>query len=279
MEHQALAAAGASKLQVVDPAKFPPGLAENGTLAEITHEARNIISALGVCCDLLKAPGVLTTPNQHLAGDLRIVVAACRHLVEKLCALENNFSQAAHPAPVYSSPLGVSRKDTYWEELPPMPINDLAWELERNRELLAALAGPAVTLSVECHGAALPVSLSSEDLTRILVNLVKNAVEAMPRGGRILLSLREAAAGPGQVAGVILNVEDSGTGIPPAALERIFEAGYTTRSTEGNAKSSHRGQGLAITRSILQSAGGAIRAANRDPLGACFQIELPVRPV
>ena len=122
-----------------------------------------------------------------------------------------------------------------------------------------------------------------EDLTRILVNLVKNAVEAMPRGGRIRLTTSEAPAGPDQNACVLLNVEDNGPRIPLSSLERIFDTGYTTRSIEtdgyGTWNPEHHGLGLSITRSLVERAGGRIHAANRDPLGTCFQIELPARAV
>ena len=59
----------------------------------------------------------------------------------------------------------------------------------------------------------MPVRMSGEDLTRILVNLVKNAVEAMPAGGRIQLSLRESPTEPGADPWLTLNVEDNGPGI------------------------------------------------------------------
>ena len=67
--------------------------------------------------------------------------------------------------------------------MPAEPIDNLAAELLANRNLLAALAGPSIALTVDAEGGALPVRLTGEDLTRMLVNLVKNAAEAMP-GGR-----------------------------------------------------------------------------------------------
>jgi signal transduction histidine kinase len=105
----------------------------------------------------------------------------------------------------------------------------------------------------------------------------------MVTGGRIRLVLRESPAEPGADPWLTLNIEDNGPGIPREALESIFEAGYTTRSkadaANGKAgwRCEHRGLGLSITRSIVEAAGGRIQAANRDPSGACFQIELPVR--
>jgi signal transduction histidine kinase len=76
-------------------------------------------------------------------------------------------------------------------------------------------------------------------------------------------------------------IEDNGPGIPLEALEKIFASGYTTRSKSDAGKGgwplSHRGLGLAITRSIVEAAGGRVFAANRENGGARLEIELPVR--
>jgi signal transduction histidine kinase len=72
-------------------------------------------------------------------------------------------------------------------------------------------------------------------------------------------------------------VEDNGPGIPGTALEKIFESGYTTSATPEGLTASHHGLGLAITRSIVEAAGGRIHAFRREPAGARFEIELPVR--
>jgi signal transduction histidine kinase len=168
-----------------------------------------------------------------------------------------------------------------WELAPAEPITNLAAEMLANRNLLAALAGPAIALTLDIEGGALPVQLSAEDLTRVLVNLVKNAAEAMPGGGRIQLALREQPAEAGTSAGLALTIEDNGPGIAPEALERVFESGYTTRSqgeaANGGRPAGHRGLGLAISRAIVESAGGRMQAANRPTGGARFTLELPLR--
>ena len=84
-----------------------------------------------------------------------------------------------------------------WDLLPAVPVANLAAELLANRNLLSALAGPAIALTVDADGGARPVRLTGEDLTRVLVNLVKNAAEAMPGGGRIHIGLRERPRGSG----------------------------------------------------------------------------------
>ncbi len=265
------------------------------SLAELAHDARNMVTALGLYCDLLEEPGVLPFPYAHYGSELRLVAAASRSLVERMVALDGRTvaeadstasgfaamgrgsASASMPVPSADRGLEASRR---WEILPAEPVDNLAVELAANRNLLCALAGPAIVLTMNAQGGDRPVRLTAEDLTRVLVNLVKNAAEAMPNAGSIQIALSERTAGDA-TAWLVLTIDDSGPGIPADSLERIFSSGYTTRSqTEVGSASppaTHRGLGLAITRSIVESAGGHIFAANRDKGGARFVIELPAR--
>jgi signal transduction histidine kinase len=268
---------------------------EGESMADVAHDARNMVTALGLYCDLLEEPGVLNPSYHHYANELRLVATASRRLVEKLLALDqrlgpvagisnSTFSGAARTG---GEATGASRpeRSRRWDLMPALPIDNLAEELMANRNLLAALAGPSVTLTVDVAGGAQPVRLNGEDLTRILVNLVKNAAEAMPEGGSIQLGLRERMDATGIAEGLTLTVSDSGPGIPKNALDKIFDSGYTTHSAQrqGERPASHRGLGLSITRSIVEAAGGSIHAAHREAgeacfeRGACFEIDLPVR--
>jgi signal transduction histidine kinase len=268
------------------------------SLAEVAHDARNMVTALGLYCDLLEEPGVLTPSFQHYASELRLVATASRRLVEKLLALDSRLDAHLVPDTGLFSDLGAARTEAEprgagrlelarrWELLPPEPIDNLAGELLANRNLLSALAGPSIALTVDVEGGALPVRLTGEDLTRILVNMVKNAAEAMPAAGRIAISLHEFHAGAKLPPWLLLTIEDNGPGIPIEALDKIFDSGYTACSSGASGPgdtgpsgwpASHRGLGLSITRSIVESAGGHIHAANRVPSGACFKIELPIR--
>ncbi len=260
-------------------------------LAEVAHDARNMVTALGLYCDLLEEPGVLEPTFLHYGSELRLVAAASRRLVEKLVALdtfaipEEELSNGAADA-VGSAMADETRSSGVenargWILLPARPIASLRAELEANQSLLAALAGASISLTLNAEDGALPVSLTGEDLTRVLVNLVKNAAEAMSETGCITLALHEFHAGDDAAPWLVLTVEDNGPGIPQPALGVVFEAGYTTSpkiSNEiGGRGRTHRGLGLSSTRSIIEAAGGRIHAANREHGGARFVIELPVR--
>src|SRR5262249_44655027 len=97
----------------------------------------------------------------------------------------------------------------------------------------------------------------------VTVNLLLNALDAMPRGGRLLVELGAEAGGA-----VRLQVSDSGTGIAAGVAERLFRPFVTTKPTG-------TGLGLSICRRVLESHGGRIEASNRPDGGACFTVTLP----
>lgn len=260
-------------------------MSRNNEVSEAVHDARNMIAALDLYCDLIQEPGVLASPYVHYSGELRLVAAASRRLVEKLVSLQPSENPQAdvcqETVDTAIWPIQAQRpKAQHWKEIPTQSITNLAEEVLANRSLLSSLAGPTIALTVDAEGGAMPVLMTSEDLTRILVNLVKNSTEAMSAVGRIHISIWESC-GEGNTRQVILNVEDNGPGISNAVLEKLFEP-RSARSSVPDATAHndwprmHRGLGLSITRSLVEAAGGAIHAANRDPVGACVQIELPV---
>jgi signal transduction histidine kinase len=104
-------------------------------------------------------------------------------------------------------------------------------------------------------------------LQQVVLNLIINAVEAMSGvnyGARELL----VSTGKADSGDVLVVVRDSGPGIAPAALERIFDAFYTTKVTG-------LGMGLSICRSIIEAHGGRLWASGSEPRGATFQLTLP----
>ena len=114
-----------------------------------------------------------------------------------------------------------------------------------------------------------------EALYRAMVNLVANALDAMPRGGR--LTLRVAWSEP-ELAGprvgarrVAVEVEDTGIGIDPADIDRVFHPFFSTK--EGGT-----GLGLALTQKIVEDHEGSIDVRSTPGAGALFRILLPLMP-
>ena len=255
--------------------------------AEVAHDARNMVTALDLYCDLLAEPGVLAPESVHFAGELKLVATASRRLIEKLMLLDSREDSSAGEgfapaAAVRAAHVVTGPMEKMEGRLPSDPIDDFRREVEANLNLLDALAGMAMAVTMKAEGGARPVRLTAEDLTRVLVNLVKNAAEAMRRAGRIEIALRERPAVEDGAAELELTVEDSGPGIPEGLLERIFEPGFSNHAAEtggeGGWPASHRGLGLSITRSIVHAAGGRTYAENRNQGGARIVIELPIRP-
>lgn len=110
----------------------------------------------------------------------------------------------------------------------------------------------------------------SDQLIQVLLNLVMNALDAMPHGGELRLRLWLGRPDHAEVEArqVVIEVADSGHGIPHEVLPRIFEQFYTT-------KASGSGLGLAISQQIVEQHGGQISAVNRSPCGAIFTVRLP----
>jgi signal transduction histidine kinase len=101
----------------------------------------------------------------------------------------------------------------------------------------------------------------------VLINLVFNAMQAMPKGGRLSIQSDRAASSDGRPC-LVVRVRDSGVGIAPALHQRIFEPFFTTRP-DGT------GLGLAICRRIVEGHGGTLWADSVPEAGSCFTIELP----
>lgn len=106
------------------------------------------------------------------------------------------------------------------------------------------------------------------ELNQVWTNLILNACEAMGERGTLTLS---GSAEPGAVR---VRVQDTGPGVPPALLERIFESGFSTKKPEDPAQCG-LGLGLAIARSIVEQHGGRLTVENVPGGGAAFTVRLP----
>ncbi|MGB2878487.1 MAG: ATP-binding protein, partial [Dehalococcoidales bacterium] len=107
------------------------------------------------------------------------------------------------------------------------------------------------------------IAVDSEQIQQVLVNVINNAVQAMPEGGRLTISTRETNGF------LELDVIDTGSGIADEAIGKIFEPLFTT-------KAKGIGLGLAVSKSIIDRHGGRIEAESVAGRGTTFTIRLPL---
>ena len=145
---------------------------------------------------------------------------------------------------------------------------DLSACIQSGVEFVRPIADQAgVALSFECGGESLTI-LGNENLLRqIVLNLICNAIRHTPSSGRIAVSA-QCVARKG-VRRAVVEVVDTGCGIPSSLIKRIFEAGF---SANGDTP----GLGLAVCRRLMTAHGGKIRATSRLDKGSAFQLEFPI---
>lgn len=269
-----------------------PAASQMQDFAGLAHDLRNVLASLELYCELLSAPGVLSTKYRHYAPELRSVSATSMQLMRRLEQGSPAFSRPgaeffpAQAAGATSGAIAPAVPNTIPNPIPntiPDTIDDLARELPALRPLLAAVAGPGVSIEIECLPCAGAILLTREDLTRILINLVRNAAEAMGGKGRIRITAQYGGGQSffGEAVGncpssVVLAVQDSGPGIPERLREQVFAAGFTAHAAPCVERGQNRGLGLSIVRMLAESARGSARAISRKGRGACFEVELPV---
>ncbi|PPJ15699.1 two-component sensor histidine kinase [Nocardia nova] len=152
--------------------------------------------------------------------------------------------------------------------LEPLDLRELIDEVVAATEPAAGRAG--VKLSARQPDSAITVAGSDQALTRVLTNLVANAIAHTPPGGCIDISAGVAHAG------AWVRIDDTGPGIAEADLPRIFEAGYRgTAARSPAAEGGGSGMGLAIAAGLVSVHHGEISASNRER-GARFDIRLPL---
>ncbi len=146
-----------------------------------------------------------------------------------------------------------------------------------NLRMLKRLIGEDVELATTLARPLAPVLIDAGQLEQVIVNLVVNARDAMPDGGRIII---ETASVPGEARArlqlsaerewVLLAVHDTGCGMDEATQARLFEPFFTTKEAGKGT-----GLGLATVYGIVQQAGGEIRVESRPGEGSHFRVYLP----
>ncbi|HEX3770706.1 MAG TPA: HAMP domain-containing sensor histidine kinase [Polyangiaceae bacterium] len=214
--------------------------------AHVTHEIRNPLSAMGLNVEMLEEE-LGNDPGADRA-EVKSLLAAIQREVQRLEQLSEEYLRVARlPRPrMEAEDVAAVVRD----------IVDFA-----RPEIVSA--GCMVTLTV---APSLPSALFDEAQVRqALLNLLRNAREAMPGGGAIDVGV--AAEG----MSVVVHVDDRGGGVPEAIRARVFDPFFSTKG-EGT------GLGLAITRHIVEAHGGTVTCEPRDGGGTRFRIALPIAP-
>jgi len=220
----------------------------------VAHDFNNVLTAIIGFADLLLL--------KHKPGDPSFA---------DLMSIKQSANRAAG---LTRQLLAFSRRQTLRPQVLEVPthIDDLTVLLKR-------LIGEQITLKVD-HGAQIwPVKADLVQLEQVVVNLVVNARDAMPNGGAITLRTRNVGAAEAATLSytgmpaadyVLIEVEDTGTGMPPDILEKIFEPFFSTKELGKGT-----GLGLSTVYGIIKQTGGFIYPDSEVGTGTVFRIFLP----
>ena len=210
--------------------------------------------AAGVAHEVNTPLAVISTQAQMLAKYLRPGDKHSR-------ILEKIISQTFRASQIVNSLLNFSR--TQGSSFAALEINQTIRETLLLLEHQFQMAG----ITVESHlGPDLPpISGNSDKLQQVFLNLFLNAKDAMPEGGQLRIATWT------ENSSLRIEISDTGTGIPPEHLKRIYDPFFTTKSTGRGT-----GLGLAVSYGIIQEHSGKIQVESPPGLGTRFRLEFPI---
>jgi signal transduction histidine kinase len=216
-------------------------LAAVGTLAAgLAHEVRNPLNSALLQLEVL---GRRVDRGDTGPESLKPIVGLVGDEIRRLEGLVNDFLAFVQPRPLALQPTALA---------------------ELCRGVLAFVAPTASAAKVDLHTALAddlpPVAADPERLKQVLLNLVRNAIEAMPEGGSLTIRTRHA------IDAIEIDIEDTGQGFPDETP--VFDAFFTT-------KPKGTGLGLTIVHRIVTDHGGTLRVKSR-PGSTCFTVSLPL---
>jgi two-component system, cell cycle sensor histidine kinase and response regulator CckA len=220
----------------------------------VAHDFNNVLGVIMLAADSLL--------GSHKPGDPAF---------QDIMAIKGNANRAAN---LVRQLLAFSRRQTLRPQV--LDLNDAMSDLAM---LLRRLLGEKVTLDV-VHGRDLwPVKVDVNQFEQVVMNLTVNARDAMPDGGKVIIRTRNVPISEASALDrsdlppadyVAVEVEDNGSGIPPAILDKIFEPFFTTKDVGKGT-----GLGLSTVYGIVKQTGGSILVHSVEAKGTIFQIFLP----
>ncbi|HUI41021.1 MAG TPA: ATP-binding protein [Terriglobia bacterium] len=215
----------------------------------VAHEVRNSLNFINLSIDQIRA--------KHLgmegarAREIERNLARVKDEVGRLNDLVNDFLAAGRQSPPEFAPCNVAAV-----------LDEAVAIVEKQAHV------QDITIGVDLPRALPTLQADARQMKTCFLNIMTNAVQAMPRGGEIRVSAALLPAN-GISERLQLRFADTGPGIPPEDRERIFAPYFSTKPTGF-------GLGLAITRKIVEDHGGRIFAADGEPCGTAMLVELPV---
>ncbi|MGR7997580.1 response regulator [Xanthobacter sp. ZOL 2024] len=220
----------------------------------VAHDFNNVLTAIIGYCDLLLA--------KHRPSDPSF---------PDIMQIKQNANRAAA---LVRQLLAFSRRQTLRPQV--IELTDVISDVS---ELLRRLIGERITLEVQHARDLWPVKVDVNQFEQVIVNLVVNARDAMPDGGTLTLRTLNVptaacgAYGEGSLTPsdyVLVEVEDTGSGIPSEIIDKIFEPFFSTKEVGKGT-----GLGLSTVYGIVQQTGGTILAASEHGKGSVFRVFLP----
>jgi signal transduction histidine kinase len=212
--------------------------------SSIVHDLKNPLNIIGISADMACMPAA--TEDSRQVSKVRI-----RRQVERISNMLGEILEFVQGSTTH---VVLARVDYR------------AFVRQLIEEIQAEVAIKSVTLEYTNQPPAVPVQVNPQRLSRVFHNLIGNAADAMPGGGKVKLSFsvnRENA--------VVTELQDTGKGIPPQMLDRLFQAFATYGKSNGT------GLGLSICKKIIQDHLGVIYARNSPETGsAIFGFTLPI---
>ena len=211
----------------------------------LAHDFNNLLTI--ICChaELLLEEEELTSGSREMVSEIRRAGRQGASITRRL--------------------LSFSRQQEV--QRIPLPLPSLLQEMGK---VLRRLLGDRITLAVSWEDGVRPISADPRQVEQILLNLAINARDAMPTGGTITLRAENHNTDDSSPL-VKLVVTDTGSGIPPERLEKVFEPLYTTKEAGTGS-----GLGLTTVRSIVEQDGGRIEVTSRLGEGTSFLLFFPV---
>ena len=219
----------------------------------IAHDFNNVLSVVIGCTELARRK---LPPDHPAQSDLDEVSLAARRSSE-----------------INSQLLSVARRQVTSPKT--LSLNAI---VEGLKPMFAALVPEDIVMSYSLSDRLWPVEVDQGQIEQVVTNLVINARDAMPEGGRLVIETRNATIGDDPISGsrrlpvgeyALLSVTDSGSGIPYGIQDRIFEPFFTTKGEKGT------GLGLASAYGIVKQSGGLLTVYSEPEQGAAFCVYLP----